>query len=68
MADNTAVASEAASKPTGVKIRCAYFNDTFTVDDKTTVTGDFQEFSATAAKKIEEAAQQARVQLVIDGK
>lgn len=68
MADNTAAATEAANKPAGVKIRCAYTNDTFTVDDKTTVTGTFQEFSATTAKKIEEAAQQARVALVIDSK
>lgn len=66
MADNTAAANEAAEKPAGpVKIRMPYRTDKFKIDDKTTITGEPQEFSATAAKKILEAAKAARVRLVV---
>lgn len=46
----------AAVETSGAKwIRCAY-GDVFIIDDKTRVDGSWQQFNATAAKKVVEAA------------
>jgi len=59
-------ASSEGSGGSKTKLRCLYPTDTFKLDDKTVVTGEFKEFSATDTKKIMDAAKAQDVKLISD--
>lgn len=73
MADHTnqAAAAEASVEnppalPKGnVRVRVAKTHR-FVIDDNTVITSEFQEFSATQAKKVQEAAKANGVKLIVE--
>jgi hypothetical protein len=63
--ENVPVASAQAAETGGPKMIRCYHGDVFVIDESTQVTGEWQEFNATAAKQVIEAARANGVRLAV---